>query len=68
MTRLTPVPTLAGGAPSFGDLWASGGNLPDPGSAALVTDSGKTPVFILALLAGFVSSGLLDRPFRDGSD
>ena len=68
MTSLTPVPTLAGGAPSLGDLWGSGGSLADPGVAALVTGSGKTPVFILALLAGFVSSGLLDRPFRDGSD
>ncbi len=68
MTSLTPVPTLAGGAPSLGDLWGSGGNLPNPGSAALVTGSGKTPVIILALLAGSVGSGLLDRPFRDGSD
>jgi len=68
MTSLTPLPTLAGGAPSFCGLWGSSGNPPDPDSAALVTASGKTPVFILALLAGSVGSGLLDRPFRDGSD
>ena len=68
MTRLTPVFALAGGAPLFNDLCNTGGNLPYPGIAAPVTGSRETPLFLLALLSGSLSSKLFDRPFRDGSD
>ncbi len=52
----------------FGVGWGLGGHCPGPGIAALVAGSWEAPVFILALLAGSLSSKVLVRRLRDGSD
>ncbi len=59
---------LISGAMVFGAGWGLGGFCPGPAIAALVAGSWEAPVFVLALLAGSLSSKILDRPARDGGD
>lgn len=53
---------LIGGSALFGIGWALGGLCPGPALAAFAINPAAAAVFTIAMAAGFVIVGMLDRP------